>query len=423
MLSAVKLCQSSSMSGPSAQLKPISPKMAASSSITWPIGCKVPCASGLGGRLTSTFSLPSLVASAAALSADLRASSAVSISPLSSLTRAPNSRRSAGARLPRVFIRPVMLPFLPRAATRAASSAARSAACSTAPSASLRIVERSSILRTPKRTRKKGACAPGSLFALFTRCAPLFARAARRTLLEGGLGLFDQGLKCRRLPRREIGHHLAVDLDAGLQDAVHELRVGEAVLARGGVDALDPQAAEGALLVAPVAIGVLQALLDLLDADAERHLGAAAIALGKLEDLLVAGVGGHAPLDACHGLPRVREEVALDDARVGLRHRRHAGVLAQKAVAPLAHAVALAHDPVLHLAGGREAKTLLGPALGLHLGHFRSFSKGYSRQPRQCPIWPGRQRRALIAAGLGPCKRGRTVAGYGTVVPHTGDRA
>jgi hypothetical protein len=31
---------------------------------------------------------------------------------------------------------------------------------------------------------------------------------------------------------------------------------------------------------------------------------------------------------------------------------------------------------MLHFAGGREAKTLLGPALGLHLGHFCSFSKG-----------------------------------------------
>jgi hypothetical protein len=31
---------------------------------------------------------------------------------------------------------------------------------------------------------------------------------------------------------------------------------------------------------------------------------------------------------------------------------------------------------MLHLAGGREAKTLLSPAFGLHLGHFCSFSKG-----------------------------------------------
>jgi hypothetical protein len=38
------------------------------------------------------------------------------------------------------------------------------------------------------------------------------------------------------------------------------------VLADGGVDPLDPQAAEVALLVAAVAIGVLQRLLDALQA-------------------------------------------------------------------------------------------------------------------------------------------------------------
>src|SRR5215813_12047920 len=196
-----------------------------------------------------------------------------------------------------------MLPFLPRAATRAASSAARSAACSTAPSASLRMVERSLISRSPNLDTKKG-----SLRSRLPLCFPYpSALCGAQTLLEGGLGLFDQGLKRCRLPHGEIGHDLAVDLDPGLEDAVHELRVGHAMLARGGVDALDPKPAERALLVAPVAVGVLQALLDLLDADAERQLGATAVALGELEDLLVTGVGGHAPLDACHGLPRVGE--------------------------------------------------------------------------------------------------------------------
>src|SRR4030095_12904564 len=405
MLRAVKLCQSSSMSGPSAQVKPISPKMAASSSITWPIGCKVPWVqvanSGRAGRLTSTFSLLSLAASAAALSWVLRASSAASISPLSWFTSAPNARRWSGDMPPSVFISPVTLPFLPRAATRAASRAARSAACSTATSASLRMVERSLISRSPNPDTKKG-----SLRSRLPLCDPYpCAAPGARTLLEGGRGLFDQGLKRCRLPHGEIGHDLAVDLDPGLEDAVHELRVGKPMLASRGVDALDPQTAERALLVAPVAIGVLQALLDLLDADAERQLGAAAIALGELEDLLMTSVCSHAPLDACHGLPLVRKEVALDDARVGLGHQGHAGLLAQEAVAPLGHAVAFADDAMLHFAGRREAKTLLGPALGLHLGHFRSFSKGYDWRPRQCPIRPGRRRTGLIAAVRGPRKR------------------
>ena len=44
---------------------------------------------------------------------------------------------------------------------------------------------------------------------------------------------------------------------AGGLQAAHQLRVGEPVLARGGVDADDPQAAEVALLVLAADVGVL----------------------------------------------------------------------------------------------------------------------------------------------------------------------
>src|SRR6185436_6202336 len=139
--------------------------------------------------------------------------------------------------------------------------------------------------------------------------------------------------------------------------------------------------------------------------DAERQLGATAIALGELQDLLVTSVCSHAPLDACHGrLPLVREKVALDDARVGLGDDCHAGGLAQESVAPLGHAVALSDHAMLHFACAGEAKTLLGPALGLHLGHFLSFSKGYVRRSRQCPLGQPAGRRGLIAMPPRPRK-------------------
>src|SRR5581483_1863658 len=54
------------------------------------------------------------------------------------------------------------------------------------------------------------------------------------------------------------------------------------------------------LLGATVAIGVLQALLDLLDRDPIIGAGASDIALGHVDDLLVTGVGGDAALGACH---------------------------------------------------------------------------------------------------------------------------
>jgi hypothetical protein len=72
------------------------------------------------------------------------------------------------------------------------------------------------------------------------------------------------------------------------------------VLARTGIDALDPQAAEVALPVAPVAIGVLQALFDLLEGNTIIVIGPADIALGHVEDLLVPRMRGNAAFSTCH---------------------------------------------------------------------------------------------------------------------------
>ena len=72
------------------------------------------------------------------------------------------------------------------------------------------------------------------------------------------------------------------------------------MLAHAGVDPLDPKGAEAAFAVAPVAVGVLQALLDPLYGGAEDVLVAAAVALGLLDDFLVAGVRSDAPFDTGH---------------------------------------------------------------------------------------------------------------------------
>ena len=105
------------------------------------------------------------------------------------------------------------------------------------------------------------------------------ARSGSRGL-AGGVGKSAEGLG---VAHGDVGQHLAVQLDAGQRQAVDELRVAHAVLARGGVDAGDPQAAEVALAVAPVAVGVGVRLH-------QRFLGAlvvrvrlAAEALGQLQ--------------------------------------------------------------------------------------------------------------------------------------------
>src|SRR3546814_3551544 len=100
------------------------------------------------------------------------------------------------------------------------------------------------------------------------------------------------------------------------------------LLSGAGVDALDPQGAEIALLGAAVAVGVLQALLDPLDGHGEDAVATAAIALGPLHHLLVAVVGSGAALCSCAvAAPflRVVQEVATHDLGVGLAQPRRAG--------------------------------------------------------------------------------------------------
>ncbi len=56
----------------------------------------------------------------------------------------------------------------------------------------------------------------------------------------------------------EVGKHLAVDLDPGLREPADKSAVGQTVLAAAGIDALDPERAEIALLLLAADIGVLQ---------------------------------------------------------------------------------------------------------------------------------------------------------------------
>src|SRR3954469_10203689 len=53
----------------------------------------------------------------------------------------------------------------------------------------------------------------------------------------------------------DVSQHLAVQLDTGQLETVHELRVAHAVELGGGIDAGDPQATEVALAVAAVTVG------------------------------------------------------------------------------------------------------------------------------------------------------------------------
>src|SRR6186997_268991 len=102
--------------------------------------------------------------------------------------------------------------------------------------------------------------------------------------VEGTACGLDQRGEGRRLAHREVGEHLAIDVDLrGLQTG-HEPRVAHLVLATGRVDADDPQAAELALLRAAVAVGVPERVLNLLVCLAEVAAAGTRVALRLFED-------------------------------------------------------------------------------------------------------------------------------------------
>ena len=84
---------------------------------------------------------------------------------------------------------------------------------------------------------------------------------------------------------RQVGEHLAVELEAFGLYLAHEFGVGHPVLARGGVDALDPQPAERPFFIFPVAIGVREALFDRVFGNRPYVASRPEVALGQLHYL------------------------------------------------------------------------------------------------------------------------------------------
>lgn len=74
------------------------------------------------------------------------------------------------------------------------------------------------------------------------------------------------------------------------------------MLARGRIDADDPQGTELALFLAPIPIGILAGLDDGLLGDSIDLTAGAIVALGLFQHLFVTGVCCNAPLDTRHGV-------------------------------------------------------------------------------------------------------------------------
>ena len=113
----------------------------------------------------------------------------------------------------------------------------------------------------------------------------------------GDLGELGEG---NGVVDRHFAEHLAVDLDAGSLQAVHERGVVHAVELAGGGDTGDPQGAEVSLLQAAADIGVGQGLHDLLVRHFEVAGFIAPVALGELKSLVSSLARHHRAFNTCH---------------------------------------------------------------------------------------------------------------------------
>src|SRR5262245_30497952 len=258
------------------------------------------------GNVTSALSVASRTVSAARSSSALRASSLSPIRDLSPLTACPKSLRASPGRVPSVAISSGTCPFRPSVAMRTRSSAARSAAAAISALSAPSRAARSTVLviRDPALSLVPGIGSSTRLLAMGVCEASQFPgetpRDALGRLRHLGGGLVDESLEGRRVANGEVGQNLAIHGDARLRKAADKSAVGNPMLARRRVDALDPKRTEGALAAFAVAIGILHCLLDRLLGDADGIFAAAVVALGLLQDLLVLGMGRDAALDACH---------------------------------------------------------------------------------------------------------------------------
>ncbi len=201
--------------------------------------------------------------------------------------------------------------------------------------------------------------------------------------LERGLGDAHDLGKCGRVLHREIGKHLAINFDAGLAQAINKLAVGQAVLARCGVDALNPETSHIALAVSAVIIGMLSSLHDRFVGTLEVLTTWPLIALGALENGLMAPACSDASLHTNHAmfslstvrsvagslLQPVRQE-PLDALLIGLRGYEHPIEHAPGSWRFLTAVVRLHTLGPHNLAGTSDLEATRSALVCLHLRHW-----------------------------------------------------
>ena len=135
------------------------------------------------------------------------------------------------------------------------------------------------------------------LKAVFSSCRP-----SEGLSCQSSLRLFNHGCEGGGFADCDVAQHFAVDLDAGLQQAVDEDRIGHVMLTGCCVDALDPQSAEVALLGLAVAVSILARAPYSGGGGADGVLPAALEAFSGCQDVLPTGAGLLPCFNTCHCL-------------------------------------------------------------------------------------------------------------------------
>ena len=131
------------------------------------------------------------------------------------------------------------------------------------------------------------------LFSLILPC-----RAAK--LCELRLRDFGQGGEACCVVDGHLCKHLAVDVDLGQLQAVHELAVGKAVQACCSVDTGDPQGSHIALSLLSSCKCGSHCAHDRLLSNSVLFGSCASVALRELQDSVMLSAGIHAPFNSCH---------------------------------------------------------------------------------------------------------------------------
>src|SRR2546426_3800974 len=133
-----------------------------------------------------------------------------------------------------------------------------------------------------------------------------------------------------RIADRHVRQDLAVEIDPGEAQRGHEPAVGNAGVARRGVDAGDPERPELPLASTAIAVRVAQGVHRRFAGRTYELVLRGATALGLREQLLVLLVCGNAALDPRHPLApylQVRKQLA-DELQIAFGHEGLARVTA-----------------------------------------------------------------------------------------------